>query len=441
VSVGEQVAGTQPDKAAGVVQDLDDTGAAAVPAAAPADTAAAGQASGSDDTAAPDEAGEAFRGKATRWLAELWPVIAPAAVFLGIRAIGLVWLSHVSDVYDKSLTHQLSRWDGRWMLGIAGGGYSEVPPGLSDAFGHRTAETPYAFFPGYPGAVGLIRYITGTPALASGIAVSLAAGVFLAYGLATLGELVPGGSRRAGLYLVALVSAAPMGLVWSMTYSEGLFSAFSVWALVAVLRRHWVIAGACAAMAGTIRPTAGALLLAVGAAMLLAAYRRQDSWRPWAGGVIAPLGLLGYLGFVAWKLGSPSGWFGLQQRGWRSQFDVGRATTRFSFDVLTSGRSVLEVGTVLVLVGAVVLLVVCIRTRVPWPLWVYAAGVLVMDVGSNGLMNSKARLALPAVTLLIPVALALAKRRPITVAGVLVAATLASAWFGAYSLTGWNYAI
>jgi hypothetical protein len=64
-----------------------------------------------------------------------------------------------------------------------------------------------------------------------------------------------------------------------------------------------------------------------------------------------------------------------------------------------------------------------------------------MDVGSNGLMNSKIRLLLPAFTLLLPIALGLARRRPGTTTSVLVAAVAASAWFGAYALTGWPYAI
>ena len=71
----------------------------------------------------------------------------------------------------------------------------------------------------------------------------------------------------------------------------------------------------------------------------------------------------------------------------------------------------------------------------------YAAGVVAMDLGSNGLMNSKARLLLPAVSLLVPVAVALGRRRTSTVVSVLVAVALLSAWFGGYALTGWSYAI
>jgi hypothetical protein len=51
------------------------------------------------------------------------------------------------------------------------------------------------------------------------------------------------------------------------------------------------------------------------------------------------------------------------------------------------------------------------------------------------------RLLVPAVTLLIPVAAGLARRRPGTVLAVLAVAALASGWFGAYALTDWRYAI
>jgi hypothetical protein len=47
----------------------------------------------------------------------------------------------------------------------------------------------------------------------------------------------------------------------------------------------------------------------------------------------------------------------------------------------------------------------------------------------------------PAFALLIPIALALAKRRPSTVVLTLCGLVVASSWFGAYSITAWGYAI
>jgi hypothetical protein len=375
--------------------------------------------------------------RAMRW----GQLAAPGLIFVGIRLFGLTVLLWQSWANGYQLADRLTRWDGQWFLGIAGGGYANVPLGLVDAYGRRSAVTPLAFFPGYPYTVEAMRFVTGAGLITTGLLVSLLAGVVLAHGLARLGELVPGGSRRAGLLLVALVAAAPMGVVWSMAYSEALFCACAVWALVAVLRREWVLAGWCSALAGLVRPTGFAVLAAVGLATLVAVLRRQDGWRPWAGGILAPLGLAGYLGFVAARTGSPTGWFTLQRHGWDSKFDAGAATLRFSAAVLRTRRSVLEVVTIAILIGAIALLVKCLRQNTPWPLMVYAAGVLVMDLGSNGLMNSKARLLLPAFTLLLPVALTLARRRPSTVAWVLTTVTLTSAWFGGYALTGWHYAI
>lgn len=374
-------------------------------------------------------------------LRRLLYLAAPSLVFLAVRLLGLLSLAWLASAHRTRVLTKLTVWDGQWLLGIASGGYAGVPDGLTDAFGNRTPVTALAFFPGYPGVVATVRFLVGTPLIIAGLAVALIAGLVMAHGLARLGEIVPGGSRRAGLLLVALVAAAPMGIVWSMTYSEGLFCACAVWALVHVLRRNWLAAGCCTALAGLVRPTGAALLLAVGLTLLAAAGKEPRDWRVWAGGLVAPLGLLGYLGYVGWRTGSPMGWFTLQRDGWNSRFDLGTATVSFTRDTLAGGRSVLEVVTVAVLAGSIVLLLVCIARGVPTPLVVFAAGVMVMDLGSNGLMNSKARLLLPAVTLFVPVALALAKRQRSTALAVLAGVAVASAWFGGYALTGWSYAI
>ncbi|GAA4543486.1 hypothetical protein [Pseudonocardia xishanensis] len=366
--------------------------------------------------------------------------LLPTGLYLGVRAVGLAVLAMVATARGTTLPAELGSWDGQWFLALATGGYDGVPADLVDAFGHRSAETPLAFFPGYPGAVALVRLLTGLAPLPGALLTTLLAGVVAAHGLARLGELVPGGSRRAGLVLVVLVAAMPMGVVFSMAYSEALFCACTVWALVAVLRENWLLAGVLTALAGVVRPTAAALVVAVvGAAVL------HGSRRAWGGALLACAGLAGYVGFVALRSGSPTGWFALQARGWGSAFDGGRATLGYAADALGRAPSIMGVTTVAVLLGALALLVVAVREAVrgllPWPLVVFAAGVLVMDLGSDGLMSSKARLLVPAVTLLAVPALALARLRVETRVSVLVAAVSASAWFGGYALAVWPYAI
>jgi hypothetical protein len=383
--------------------------------------------------------------EALRHPAALWSV--PALVYLFVRQVGLYVLQLVVEYQNKihgtttTALGELKSWDGEWFLGIAAGGYDDVPSRLADAAGKRTAETPLAFFPGYPALIRWVDALPGVTVEGAAFAVSVISGLFCAYGLFVLGRAVRGGSTSSGLILVTLFSASPMAVVLSMTYSEATFCAFAVWALVGVVKKRWILAGVCCAAAGLVRPTAAALIAAVGLAALVAVIADRKDWRAWAGGLIAPLGLLGYLGWVSLRTGDLAGWFGVQQRGWGSKFDGGAATWKFAFEHLGNPRSELETGTVWLLILAIVLVFYAFQRRLEWPLIVYAIGVLVMDLGSNGLMNSKARLLLPAFTLLIPLALVLARRRLSTVLTVLGGAVLFSAWFGAYSLAVWQYAI
>ncbi|MBV9846278.1 MAG: DUF2029 domain-containing protein, partial [Kutzneria sp.] len=312
----------------------------------------------------------------------------------------------------RTISSVLTSWDGHWFLGITANGYSSVATDLVDAHGRHDQDNLLAFFPGYPTLVRLFSAIPGLDLISAAFVVTTLSGVVCAYGLLRMGTRVAGGSRRAGLLLVALFAASPMAITLSMTYSEALFCAFAAWALLGVLERRWLLAGSCCAAAGLVRPTAAALVVVVVLAAALAVARRRDGWRPLVGGVLAPAGLVGYLAWVAARTGRVDGWFAVQRSGWDSEFDGGRATLRFALDALASGRSVLEVITVGLVVLAIALVLVCLRRRVEWPLTGYSIGVLAMDLGSNGLMNSKARLMVPAFTLLIPIAVGLAKRRP-----------------------------
>jgi len=365
-------------------------------------------------------------------------------IFLGIREFGLLVLTWMAAATDRSVTEALRSWDGQWFLAIAKDGYQGVAPELVDAFGRRSAETPLAFFPGYP---TLVRWLAGFDGdsgiglVTASFTVTIISGVACSYALLRLGERIRGGSRRTGLILVALFAATPMSIVLSMAYSEALFCALAAWSLVGLLERRWILAGVCCAAAGLVRSTGAALVLAVGIAVIIAIVKRRDGWRPWVGGAIAPLGLVGYLWWVGAQTGEWDGWFTLQERGWGTGFDGGAATIKFSLEALADARSVLEVTTVGLIAVGVALLVVAIVRKVEWPLVVYAAAVLAMDLCANGLMNSKARLMLPAFTLLIPIALALAKRKPSTMLVTLGALAVAGSWFGAYSITSWGYAI
>jgi hypothetical protein len=365
--------------------------------------------------------------------------LAPAGVYLGVRAVGVAVLALMAG--PARLVPELTSWDAAWLLAIAGHGYDGVPAHMVDAFGNHTRDTATGFFPGYPALVAALGVFTGGNLGVAGLLVSALAGVAAAYGISRIGELVPGGSRRAGLLLTALFAATPMSVVLSMAYTEALFCALAAWALVCVLQERWLLAGFCAAGAGLVRPTASAVVGAVGLAALVAVLDRRHGWRPWAGGLLAVSGLLGYLGWVAVRTGEPDGWFRVQRSGWGWYLDGGAATALYLARVLAGGERVFELVTVLALAGSLVLLGVAVARRTPWPLLAYAALALMSVWGTHGLMNAKLRLLVPAFVLLVPVATGLARRRPTTAVAVVVAAALTSAWFGGYALTTWRYGI
>lgn len=366
--------------------------------------------------------------------------LTPAVLYLGIRLLGVLVLAALCAAHHKPLATALGAWDGQWYLQIAAHGYDGVSRSLVDGYGHRDADTPLAFFPGYPLLIHLATVVPGLGTLGAAIVVSLAMGVLAAYGLVRIARRVDQTSRL-GLLLVVLFAAEPMAVVLSMAYTEAMFCALAVWALVGVLERKWLSAGACCALAGLVRLTSAALVAVVVAAAIVAIFRHRDSWRPWLAVVLAPAGLLIYLGWVGIRTGRPNGYFVVQQRGWSSAFDGGWSTLRFAIDTLSTNASVLETVTVWLVLIAVVLMVLCIRNRLPWPLIAFALLVLVQDLGSNGLMYSKVRLILPAFPLLLPLMTGIAKQGTVGRACTVALIICFGAWFGAYSLTAWQYAI
>ena len=172
---------------------------------------------------------------------------------------------------------------------------------------------------------------------------------------------------------------------------------------------------------------------------LVAAVRRRDGWRPWAAALVAPLGLLGYLAWVADALGRADGWFYMQRNGWYLRFDGGSATVHTFVHRVLLQATWLELYEVSAILLASVLLVMLLAfLRPPWPLIAYAAGLLVLTIGGAGYYHSKSRFLLPAFPLLMPVALALARARPRVPAVILPALALGSAWYGGYLLLIWT---
>ncbi len=398
--------------------------------------------------------------------------IEPIAVFLVIRLVGMLTLERFTQLRGGSLGSALSAWDGKWMLAIAEHGYGGVPLTQTDAQGMRDSDTPYAFFPGYPLLAGAVDKIPGFSPFGAALTANVVLGSLAAVGVARIGALcctrmqnrssaprwIPAGisnwfsqdsadeaspvvaadPRRAGLLLTVLFAAAPMGIVLSMAYTEALFCALAAWALVGVLEERWLLAGVCAMLSGLSRPTAVVLIAVV---ILAAALKYRDGWRAWTAIAISPLGYLGYLAVVWHQTGEPLGWFRIQTEGWNTEIDYGKAAWDFINYALVNSSEIAPAATAWIIVVTIGLALFGFLERVPWPVSVYGALVVVSIVASSGLMMSRPRLLLPAFVLLIPIAIGLARARTSTqVIASLVVITFSS-WFGAHMLTVYPHAM
>ncbi len=363
-------------------------------------------------------------------------------LYLAVRTASLQILNMLAAHHGQPLLDRLTAWDGKWYLRLAIYGYADLP-GTLDAAGRPYADAPMAFFPLYPKLTGGLTWL-GLDVVSAALSVSLLAGLVLACGLVRVGRRVagPGRGDRTGLLLVALMAGAPMAIVFSMTYTEAVFCACATWALVGVLERRWLLAGVCTVAAGLTRSTAVILVGVVVLAALIAAYRRApERPRAIACAVIAPLGLVGYLAFVAVHTGSLTGWQDIELRGWNTEFDFGKESWEALVFRLTDNELVFSTLTALLLIGAITLAVVAVSRRVPWPLTVFAIGVLVLVIGTRGLPDAKIRFILPAFPLLIPIAIGLSQRRLTTSVAATAGWVLLGAWISAHSLTVWRYAI
>ncbi len=374
-----------------------------------------------------------------------WALVCRAApalmAYLFVRLTGLVALQFAAAANGRDVQRLLVSWDAQWYAGVAahGYGFDRLQPDGRQLF-------DYAFFPLYPFLERIVGQLTGLTYVDAGLLISALASVVAAGGIFAVAETVLG--RRVALIATVTWAVVPVGIVEWMAYTESLFTALAAWALLAVLRERWTLAGALACLAGAARPVglAVAVAVAVPAVMALSARRRAATRQRTASGaraavpasaispllaaVVAPLGWLGYVGWVSAQTGDPLGYFNVAAQ-WGNGLDGGAAFARWTSSLLAGGSPgsglLLCLG-VLTLAG---LLLGCLRLRLPLPLVVFSVAMVVLAFATSGYFGSKLRYLLPAFPLVFPLAAYLSRRRTATAAAVLAVAALTSAAYGA----------
>ncbi|GIE85937.1 glycosyltransferase family 39 protein [Actinoplanes regularis] len=331
-----------------------------------------------------------------------------------------------------SATDALVSWDGRWYTKIAGSGLGG-PVGAVDADG-VPYELRLAFFPLYPWLARPLTFLPLVSPVTACLIVSLLSAIAAAWGLYAVGRRV--GGHRVGVMLAAVWAVVPTAMTQNGAFTESLFTALAVWALYAVLTERWLIAGLLAGVSGLSRPTAAALIGTVGLAALIAAVSRRGGWRPYVAMLLAPAGLLAYLGFASARLGGFTRYTDLHHNTFGARWDHGANTWGMVSDILIgvdddNAAKPIRVLSLVILAGFIVLLVL-LAFRAPWQLTVFAAAMLVLATGTSTHISMIGRHLLPAFpVLLVPAALlARASNRDLTI--VLGGLALLSGWYAGW---------
>lgn len=230
-------------------------------------------------------------------LAGLKGALPVALLSIGLVTVGsLLWPPSTplpADVPDVAFIEALIRWDAGWYGSIATEGYW-LKPGQ---------QSPVAFFPLYPLAIRALTFL-GVNRWSAAVLVSLACSLgALSVFLRWARRLSPSSATTA-FWLLALYPFAQY--LYGVAYSDALFLVLAVAAFVALEEDRPALAMLFGALATASRPVAPALVLGLLARSL--ERRRQAGGRLRFSDLVpafAGLGLLAYMGFLAYRFDDP----------------------------------------------------------------------------------------------------------------------------------------
>jgi hypothetical protein len=262
------------------------------------------------------------------WLFGLWALAWATIAWSGITPdfVGDPSAARFTQEHEPLWLYVWTRWDGQWYLNIAYGGYGFIP-----------YDAP--FFPMYPMLAAGVYAVTTLPVAAAGLIVSyacLALGLVYFYKLARL-DFEHGTTVRAIVTLLLY----PTAFFLVAMYTESLVLLLTCAALYYARVGRWWLVAPIALMAGLSKIMAVALVVALACEALLGDANTPQGrvgkrWRALltprlllsrltpakvAALIAAPVGLLLYMGFLAWRFGDAFSFVNaLPVRFWRGRF-------------------------------------------------------------------------------------------------------------------------
>lgn len=354
------------------------------PVALPDDATDAGSLTGG--VSEPDFPGWLQRGLVAYW--------KPLAMLLAIRMVTLgVLLASRYVVAARPVIggaiagghrfDRLAAWDGGWYITAARYGWPHGVP-MSNGF---PAYSTLAFFPGFPLAIRVVGDL-GVGWVLAGVLVAAVFQVLMVILMWQLFKEVWGEAVADRGMLLFLFG--PGAVAFTFIYSEPMLFAAAAACMLALRRRWWITAGLASAIGTTVRPV-GIALVACCVWEAMIAIRSDRDWRALAAPVLAPIGVVAWMGYLWAHTGNPLIW-SKAEKAWDDSFDPLTLIERFMHTEVTHAGQRLP--HVLPVAGAIfcLLALVLLRKARPPALFILYSVVVVAIAVSSRIVGLRPRL-------------------------------------------------
>lgn len=272
------------------------------------------------------------------------------------------------------LLEVFTSWDGQWYLRIVRDWYpATIPADVT----YEMPEARAAFFPVYPMLVrGADWILPGGDTFAS-LAVNLVLSLVAIYAIGLLARELFG--DRVAYRTMVLMAVFPGSFVLSFAYSEATLLAVAAGCLLALQRRHWLVAGALAAVGTAVRPNGLALVAACAVAALLA-IRSDRQWKALVAPLLAPLGFVSFQAYLYLHTGEWA-WFRVQTEAWDEGTSFGWTAVKNTVEAFIRPlSSPTDLITAVSVIAMVVMVVILWKRRLPLPLVAFVVVVLALMI-------------------------------------------------------------
>lgn len=301
-------------------------------------------------------------------------------------------------------------FDGAYYAGIIANGYpSNVPPNID----YLDPGASISFFPGFPLVVRLIDPIVpGSPTVAAGL-VNLILGFVAALLVFQLGKRWY--NRRVGVLAAGVFVFAPGAFVLSWNYAEAMFICCCALALIELDRERWVAAGLWSALATFTRPNGVAIVVACVVAFIVD-WRTNRRLNALVAVVLAPVGAIIFMLYLAVHTGEPTVWFRSQREAWGESYSWGLSTLQAMWRAVTGpldpNRLAGTLPGLLAIVAVTTVIIGFVAARrhpIPAPAMAFSI-VIVFLMLITQIVIARPRFAFTAFPLMIPIAVVLERR-------------------------------